>query len=108
MFYLCVLNQYSEILKLLNLIVKYVMYVLYKQGLFFDQLLFSFIILVHYKENMSMKCVPPQTPLLYSKTGICRGISIFLIFAPKHSSPAEPSVDLDLEYIENVFTYLER
>ena len=22
-------------------------------------------------------------------------------------SPAEPSVDLDLEYIENVFTYLE-
>ena len=24
------------------------------------------------------------------------------------SSPAEPSVDLDLEYIENVFTYLER
>ena len=23
-------------------------------------------------------------------------------------SPAEPSVDLDLEYIENVFTYLER
>ena len=25
-----------------------------------------------------------------------------------HSSPAEPSVDLDLEYIENIFTYLER
>ena len=23
------------------------------------------------------------------------------------SSPAEPSVDLDFEYIENVFTYLE-
>ena len=23
-------------------------------------------------------------------------------------SPAEPSVDLDFEYIENVFTYLER
>ena len=26
----------------------------------------------------------------------------------KTFSPAEPSVDLDLEYIENVFTYLER
>ena len=24
------------------------------------------------------------TPLLYSKTGVCRGIPIFLIFAPKH------------------------
>ena len=31
---------------------------------------------------MSVKCVPPQTPLLYSKTGVCRGIPIFLIFAP--------------------------
>ena len=26
----------------------------------------------------------PYTPLLYSKTGVCRGIHIFLIFAPKH------------------------
>ena len=26
----------------------------------------------------------PHTPLLYSKTGVCRGIPIFLIFAPKH------------------------
>ena len=26
----------------------------------------------------------PLTPLLYSKTGVCRGIPIFLIFAPKH------------------------
>ena len=33
---------------------------------------------------MSVKYVPPQTPLLYSKTGVCRGIPIFLIFAPKH------------------------
>ena len=30
---------------------------------------------------MSVKCVPP---LLFSKTGVCRGIPIFLIFAPKH------------------------
>ena len=33
---------------------------------------------------MSVKCVPPQTPLLYSKTGVFRGIPYFLIFAPKH------------------------
>ena len=26
----------------------------------------------------------PCTPLLYSKTGVCGGIPIFLIFAPKH------------------------
>ena len=26
----------------------------------------------------------PYTPLLYSNTGVCRGIHIFLIFAPKH------------------------
>ena len=46
---------------------------------------FSKIILVNkHQENMSVKCVPPQTPLLYSKTGVCRGIPIFLIFAPKH------------------------
>ena len=33
---------------------------------------------------MSVICVPPKTPLLYSKTGVCRVIPIFLIFAPKH------------------------
>ena len=32
---------------------------------------------------MSVKCIHPYTPLLYSKTGVCRGIPIFLIFAPK-------------------------
>ena len=37
-----------------------------------------------HEENMSVKCLLPQTPLLYSKTGICRGIPICLIFAPKH------------------------
>ena len=37
-----------------------------------------------HQENMSVKCIPPQTPLLYRKTGVCRGIPIFLIFAPKH------------------------
>ena len=31
-----------------------------------------------------MKCIPPHTPILYSKTGVYRGVPIFLIFAPKH------------------------
>ena len=35
-------------------------------------------------EYMSVECIPPWTPLLYSKTGVCRGIPIFVIFAPKH------------------------
>ena len=29
---------------------------------------------------MSMKCIPPHTPLLYSKSGVYRGIPIFLFF----------------------------
>ena len=33
---------------------------------------------------MSVQYIPPYTPLLYNKTGVCRGIPIFLIFAPKH------------------------
>ena len=35
---------------------------------------------------MSVKCIHPQTPLLYmySKTGVCMGIPNFLIFDPKH------------------------
>ena len=37
-----------------------------------------------HQENLSVKCVPTQTPLLYSKTGVCRGITVCLIFAPKH------------------------
>ena len=31
-----------------------------------------------------MKIIPLRSPLLYSKTGVCRGITIFLIFVPKH------------------------
>ena len=42
------------------------------------------LILFIHQENMSVKCLLPQTPLLYTKTGVCRGIPIFLIFAPKH------------------------
>ena len=33
---------------------------------------------------MSVQCISPYIPLLYSKTGVCRGIHIFLIFALKH------------------------
>ena len=33
---------------------------------------------------MSMKSIPHHTPLLYSKTGVYRGVPIFLIFGPKH------------------------
>ena len=38
-----------------------------------------------HQENMSGKCIPPQTPLLYRKTWACRGIPTFLIFDPKHT-----------------------
>ena len=34
--------------------------------------------------NKSVKCIPPYTPFLYSKTGVYRGIHFFLIFALKH------------------------
>ena len=37
-----------------------------------------------HQENMSVYYISPYTPLLYSKTGVCRGITIFLIFASKH------------------------
>ena len=36
--------------------------------------------------NMSVCFIPPCTPLLYSKTGVNRGIHYFLIFALKHRS----------------------
>ena len=40
---------------------------------------------IHFKhqENMSVTCIPPKTSFLYCKTGVCGGISIFLIFAQK-------------------------
>ena len=36
-----------------------------------------------HQENMSVQYISPKTPCLY-KTAVCRGIPIFLIFAPKH------------------------
>ena len=35
-------------------------------------------------ENKSVYRTPPYTPILYSKTGVYRGIHFFLIFALKH------------------------
>ena len=33
---------------------------------------------------MFVKCIPPETPLLYRKNVVCRGIT-YLIFGPKHA-----------------------
>ena len=30
-----------------------------------------------HQDNMFVKYIPPYTPLLYSKTGVCRGIPFF-------------------------------
>ena len=35
---------------------------------------------VTYQDNISVYYIPPYTPLIYSKTGICRGIPIFFLF----------------------------
>ena len=47
-----------------------------------NQSLKTIFISVHL-ENLSVKCIPPLIPLLYSKNWVCMGIPIFLIFAPK-------------------------
>ena len=39
---------------------------------------------LNHQENMSVKSIPPHTPLLHCTTGGYRGISIFLICDPKH------------------------
>ena len=36
-----------------------------------------------HQEKMSVKCLPPYTPLLYCKTGVCKGIPIFSSPEPK-------------------------
>ena len=33
-----------------------------------------------YQGNMSVKCIPPFSPLLYSENGVYRGIPIFFLF----------------------------
>ena len=52
-----------------------------KRQPFCNKVLYNMVL---HQENMSVQSIPPQTPLLYSKTGVCRGITIFLIFAAKH------------------------
>ena len=47
------------------------------------QLILAILIFLDHHANMSVKCTPPYTPLLYSKTGVYRGIHFFLIFALK-------------------------
>ena len=37
-----------------------------------------------HQDNMSVCLIPPYTPLLYSKTGVYRGLHYYLIFALKH------------------------
>ena len=37
-----------------------------------------------HQDNMSVCLIPPYTTLLYSKTGVYRGIHYFNIFALKH------------------------
>ena len=37
-----------------------------------------------HQDNKSVCFIPPYTPLLYSKTGVYRGVHYFLIFALKH------------------------
>ena len=49
----------------------------YQASSTFDKLL--------HQDNMSVTCIPPAIPLLYSKIGVCGGIPNFLIFTPKHS-----------------------
>ena len=38
----------------------------------------------HHQDNMSVCFIPTYTPLLYSKTGVYRGLHYFLLFALKH------------------------
>ena len=50
----------------------------------------------------------PINPTLYRKTGVCRGIPIFLIFAPKHRlcvlvRTASPSEEFQFLKLKNLF-----
>ena len=45
---------------------------------------FTNICISNHHENMSMKCIPPETPLLYRKTGVCRGQPIFFLILPQN------------------------
>ena len=59
-------------------------------NVFFILCIFVILIVSHFgferghQDNMSVCFIPPYTPLLYSKTGVYRGLHYFLIFALKH------------------------
>ena len=44
-----------------------------------------------------------HTPLLYSKIGVCRGIPIFHIFAPKHRLWVLVRTEAVLKYTHNLY-----
>ena len=43
-----------------------------------------FVVCYMHQDNMSVCLIPHYTPLLYSKSGVYRGIHYFFIFALKH------------------------
>ena len=61
---------------------------------------------------MSVQYIPPYTPLLYSKTGVCRGIPIFIIFGPKHllwvlnTHYCVPTINVLSKNKKNIFFFL--
>ena len=56
---------------------------------------------------MSVKCIPPQTSLLYRKTGVCRGIPNCLIFDPKHTL-CVPTMYVLSENVKKIFFFFQR
>ena len=58
-------------------------YYCYHYLAFCNKLLFQNIKIIDHN-NRSVYCIPPYTPLLYSKNGVYRGKHIFLIFTLKH------------------------
>ena len=60
-----------------NLYRQYAFYLTYAQW----SRKYNLTLLCFHQENMSVEWISPCTPLLYSRTGVCRGILIFLRFA---------------------------
>ena len=60
-----------------------------------------------------MKSIPPDTPLLYSKTGVFRGMPSFRIFDPRCGYSLEPSrrggfnVSIFLAKILKIYTFFQ-
>ena len=63
--------------------------------------------LTFHQENMSMKNIPPLTPVLCSKNGVCRGILNFLTFDPNHTlwvlvRTASPTINVLCKNVKNI------